>query len=564
MLQPGNDMKHHIFDNIIKEKALGHESAVPADAWDNIVKQKRRRRYPVAWWLTVLLLISFGYGVYRWSLQPGEGSKQADNRIVEDKVKITGEEGFGKSSVHAQAQTSVKEDKTEHSLQEPDPAGHKKMNTLSSNNDLSIKKDKDHDDDKHLLPVTGKQGGISKNIVAKRNRNVKQPGTADLTNTTGKEDKDLLADENDIAGTSAIMDRSSKRRKHKKDKNPGDSRDQLFARSKRSGNDKGRTLMTMTAPATVSDTEEMNEEDTLENTLIALKPKTRDSNKTVISIIVPVIKDSIVRKDTISPLTALTTPLPPAPKKGGFSLEVSAMPFMPVQQNSSLQRIRRITTGPMSRSEYTADEIRTQLDPSFSFTLGARIRTGKRTWLGFGLQYTKIKESIRLSGAEVNTTYSIVKRLNSTGTALVDDTVQTVVTGKRVIHAVNSFDLLSIPVYLQYNLLEKRKWSLGLNAGVSFSIRSDYRNSIKGELVPTYHSAAKSSGRDNKLTMDIFAGLRISRKFGERLQLFAEPALQFNMVRFNMPDMINYKYIHRAGIGIGMSYNIRYKTAKKR
>lgn len=558
-------MKHHIFDNIIKEKALGHESAVPADAWDNIARQKRRRRYPVAWWLTIFLLIGFGYGVYRWSLQTGKDSKLADKSIVENKVKIAGDQEFEKSNVQAQAQTNVKEaGKTGHSSQELNANGHDKMNTASSYDHRYIKKGKEGDDDQPVLPVTGNSGHISKSIISQQDRNVKKPVTAALANISGKADKVLPAGDHDVAGTSAAPQHTSKRRKPNKHKSPGDSRDQLVARGKRSGNDKGRTRMTMTAPAPVSDMEEMNEEATLDNTAIALKPNIGDSNKTVISIIVPGINDSIVRKDTINTLTALATALPPAPKKSGFSLEVSAMPFMPIQQNSSLQRIRRITTGPMSRSEYTADDIRTQLDPSFSFTLGARVKTGKRTWLGFGLQYTKIKESIRLSGAEVNTTYSIVKRLNSTGTALVDDTVQTVVTGKRVIHAVNSFDLISIPVYLQYNLVEKRKWSLALNAGLSFSIRSDYRNSIKGELVPTYHSSAKSSGRDNKLTMDIFAGLRISRMFGERFQVFAEPSFQFNMVRFNMPDMINYKYIHRAGIGIGISYNIRYKTAKRR
>jgi hypothetical protein len=119
---------------------------------------------------------------------------------------------------------------------------------------------------------------------------------------------------------------------------------------------------------------------------------------------------------------------------------------------------------------------------------------------------------------------------------------------------VNSYDFLSIPLAVQYKLYQNKKSTAVINAGVNVNIRSYYSNSIQGDLKHTYASTAGTAKANNKITADIYAGLRLTRIVNGKAQIFAEPFLQLNFMKYNMPAMINNKNIHRAGINFGLSY----------
>ena len=182
------------------------------------------------------------------------------------------------------------------------------------------------------------------------------------------------------------------------------------------------------------------------------------------------------------------------------------MPFLPIQKNALLVNIKRTTVGNLSRSEYTADDISTNMDPSFSYTIALRKKIaakGGKWYAGIGVQYVQLKENIRLAGKEINTQYNVIKRLDNTGSFLVDDTVATVTKGTRIINAVNSFQLISLPVFAQYQILQNKAWQLSVNGGLNFTVKKMYQNSIAGTLVTDYTSAALANKKEHAISTDI-------------------------------------------------------------
>jgi hypothetical protein len=99
---------------------------------------------------------------------------------------------------------------------------------------------------------------------------------------------------------------------------------------------------------------------------------------------------------------------------------------------------------------------------------------------------------------------------------------------------------------------------MAINGGVYLNLISYYKNSIQGDLEKHYASNVSITKANNKITTDIYAGLRVNRLLGKNIQFFAEPFFQFNFMRYNMQNMINNKNIHRAGINIGISYALKY------
>jgi hypothetical protein len=61
-------MKNDFFDTIINQKLSGHQSPVPADAWDNIVNRKKKRRYALYWWFFGVLILT-GTGIFGWYIK---------------------------------------------------------------------------------------------------------------------------------------------------------------------------------------------------------------------------------------------------------------------------------------------------------------------------------------------------------------------------------------------------------------------------------------------------------------------------------------------------------------
>src|ERR1700741_4850692 len=73
-------MTNNLFDDIIKQKADGHQANVPPDAWDNINNKKNRK--PFGWWWLALLLIATGTTVYMRHAYNNSSNITAQNKQV--------------------------------------------------------------------------------------------------------------------------------------------------------------------------------------------------------------------------------------------------------------------------------------------------------------------------------------------------------------------------------------------------------------------------------------------------------------------------------------------------
>jgi hypothetical protein len=169
-----------------------------------------------------------------------------------------------------------------------------------------------------------------------------------------------------------------------------------------------------------------------------------------------------------------------------------------------------------------------------------------------------IKEKVEMSGKETRTTYTEVQRLiNDPTPHIVLDTVETVTTGTRTIEALNSYRMFSMPVSLQYKLMDRGLWSFQLNGGLLLHLSASYHNSIQGEFDRAATSGTYKGLQGKDFGIDLFTGFRIARNSGP-FSLFAEPVIRYNLRRYELPGMINRKFIHQAGLSIGATFRFGY------
>jgi hypothetical protein len=548
-------MKNYSFDSIIKEKALGHEAPVPADAWDNIKNKKKKKRYGFFWWMFVLL-IAAGLGIF--GIYESKNTDKKDRSLADNKVMVTGTKtndlpGSDKNSITASSTFKIDSAATKNNI-EQDKKENKAVTVTSVNND----------------PVTEViRSAAHKNININKEK-ILQPIKKSAYTVTGekvignlKNDDNNIAVQNVKTPTTKSHKPKKEKTKHPVEKNNDQPGDEIWTGVKNKQRSVARTKINVQAPDMANDTNENNTSNEDGTTAVTR----RVNNKTVVTITatdtdkkdstISIAKNKVPATDTN--VIAISKPVVPKKiKKNKLFVDISTTPFIVVQQNTKLLSIKRTTITPLTKAEFTADDISSRVNPSFSYTLALRKQLSKKLFIGTGIQYSKLKEAIHLSGNEINTTFAVVKRLNSSGSALIDDTVATVTNGIRIINATNSYDFISIPVSLQYTLFENKLWSLALSGGVYLNIKTIYKNSIKGDLVPQYASGVPAAQKKHSMTTDIFAGIRLARRISNKWQLYAEPTFQVNFMQYNMPEMINYKFIHRAGITIGLSYQLNY------
>ena len=157
---------------------------------------------------------------------------------------------------------------------------------------------------------------------------------------------------------------------------------------------------------------------------------------------------------------------------------------------------------------------------------------------------------MHLKGEETTTTYSTINRLvvEANRSYLVTDTIETITEGTREINAVNSYQLISVPLFAQYHAGKLLGCNISFTGGLFFNVYNHYSNSINPII------AANSN--NNKLGIDIYGGLRLSKLYGRKIELFAEPTVRFNL---NQPDIKNAllnKQIKQAGVAVGVAVKL--------
>ncbi|MBC7934863.1 MAG: hypothetical protein H7Y86_05840 [Rhizobacter sp.] len=515
-------MNNNFFDESVREKLDGHEAPVPADAWANIQKGKRMRKpWPFFWLLAALVLCSGG--IYLYSIGAGGKKIIAPTTLLQPGKTAPANTGQANSSNSSDIilSSSKENNKINNSIL---------LNTekVNANNNSSAAAD---------------LAGVNKNLASRTNNNALVKTNAVLSKKPGSRLK-----QNSKQG-SKVADRFTKIAVNGTGDIENGIDDEINAKKIKLSNT-GKVAMQVTNPGTT-------------NNLSPLALSTTGAIYTSDSILTDGKKeeDKVLaeekKSDTINNVMVAVNTGAKVPdkkkRKTGLDMDLSLSGFMPSGNKATISMIRRTTVEPLHKATFTANKVRVRLQPSIAINFLLFKSLSAKTAVGSGLSYQVIKEYIHLNGEEVNTHYTIVKRLN--GNSLVDDTVATVTKGVRNIDAVNSYTLLSIPVSFRYRLLQRSQWTMDLQAGIDINLHSKYKNSIGGELIPQFANA--NHAKQNKTTgIGFNAGIRWSRRVGKNYLLYAAPYLQLNPTTLYLKEMLAPGKINRAGISFGISYSL--------
>lgn len=497
-----------MFDDIIRDKANEHSAPVPPDAWDNIEKKKKKRLFAFWWWGAGLLLLLGISGVWMYANKNTPSHSVADTTTVSKKdspeAKATNSTG---SSGTAQQQVSSP---TEYATGDTEK---KEAEILAGN--------------------TGKTATIKGSTSAKATILIADAEIGDdnrksVSVSTGKNRKtdSRCKWKQQPASVNEPID--------------GEKTSNAIAGDLSATKD---AVVTEEKPVVITDKKNTT---AVNSSGAAVQP---DSITTIAATTVdkPVKKDD--SKNSIKEIKTQNK----QSKKQHWYLDAGCMPVVALQRYDVPVSFNRTLFLNNNLTQYNASLISTSIEPSVAFSLAVRKDISKKISVGTGFQYLLLKEKISISGKETTTTYSTVQRLQNG--VFVTDTVATVQEGTRSIHAVNSYQLYSIPVFLQYCFLQGKQWNLSAAAGLYFNISAQYQNSINDNATAMLiNSTHKEEGAS--LGYDLFTGIRLAKSFGNRLELFAMPSLRWSINNPVVKNSLINNTIHQAGLGIGITYRL--------
>lgn len=485
-----------MFDDIIKNKANEHESPVPPDAWDNIVKKKKKRRFAIWWWSTGILLL-LGISIAGYYLSEGADSN-GSNEVVRGypkgvELQKTTDAGLNETAVVDKKNTQ----------EEIDPNTPITCEQTETANELNQKESNQ-----------GKPGSIAINNNPK--------ATITITNTEAGEENNH---------------RNLKKEWRKS---------------------KGRLLARQTSPGVEETAAVKVGENSNIHTTQEKEDLTMAETKNEKSLVVPdnkavtageekktadPVKKEAVNQNTVKKQTS----------KKHWLIEASAMPLITSSNRDEKLAFTRTLSAGNNSTVYNGTLQKTSIEPAVAFSLAVRKEFSKKFSMGIGFQYLQLKENLSIEGKEINTTYTPVQRL--VNGQLVPDTVVTASEGTRSITAVNSYRQLSIPVFMQYSLIQKKQWNVSAVGGMYINISSSYQNEIDRNAVAPLLATPEAENNTNT-GIDIFAGVRIDKTLGRRVGFFVLPSIRWNLTRYTVENSLVNRKINQAGVGFGVNYKI--------
>jgi hypothetical protein len=508
-------MNNDNFDDIIKRKADSHQSPVPADAWDNINKKKKKKPFVIFWWsLSSLLILCIFVCIYsarnvkkilatnnsntsvNSSSQPNKSNNNNNgtNSVVNDNVTATQTQSKN-TTINNQLNKDVANEKS----------FTQNIKTNHSANDQPSQP-------KASSLITTKNSFTTQNYASIKKHKYSQQ--AKFKNTSV-----------DAAIDAGSIDKTSN--------NPDDGNNVID--NKRNNNIK------------INDTQKIDSNKINLSVIATIqkKPPTDSSTK---------VKETDIGKTKTNSQNKTTINAGKKTKNPELILDFSATPFSPIQHYAQMLYLQRVG----DHSTYTANAVQTSLQPSVAFTLNVKKNISKKIIIGTGIQYSHISENIKLAGEQTDTTFTAIQRLVINGAArfLGSDTIATTATGTRIINAVNSYRLFSIPLFINYAFINRPVFSLSFTAGVYFTL-AQYNNSIDGKLQSVYSNGIEADNEKNKLATDVFAGIRLSWYVSKKYQLFTEPNFRYNLNKYELENSFINKNINQAGVSIGVSYKIK-------
>ncbi len=570
------------FDDIIKQKVNSHQAPVPPAAWENIANKKKKRRFGFFWWLSGIILLCglsiLGYYTFNNSNKNDKTASVKNESSAADKTLTTKNEP---AVAATQQSTDNKKENTETENQI--------TNTAITPNKTTDDKIKNDEANGHVVTNEKK---LKENEVA-----------AGKTNTTStKDQKKKNVEAMDIASTIPVKIKpatSSHKnnieiispRKKDKDENDPSFPDKNSVIKKEKGRSRIKTQLGETGILTdnsqakknvndIAANEPLNNNDQQKKIIDDKKDITASNDQPPIVttakkdiVETPVSKKEIAIDSvhTRAPLAITTnenkkettkkekTTVNKPAKAHAWFIDVAVSPVLPIQQYDKAATFTRTAATSDNLSVFSGKLVSTSIDPSAAFSISLRREMSKRFFVGTGIQYLKLNEQVKISGTETNTKFTIVDRLvdNASGPQLVSDTVKAISEGNRQIAATNSYQFLSIPVFIQYNFVQRQSWSLGIVAGLNVNVYSKYTNEInKNAAAPLLASSQTNDGKNN-IGFSFYGGFRFGKRIGKRMELFGTPSITWAAGKQNIKNSLLDKKIQSAGLSVGLSYRLK-------
>lgn len=509
------------FDDHIQQKLNEHQSPVPNDAWENIAReQERRRRFAFWWWLPILLLIGGG-AYFTWNRLANTNDKIAATKSAD---------GAGQATVlQASPESNNRDVPVAPGALSPSPS---QAPEKQSNADLTTSKPAESQWNQTRQPdqATRKANTIRRSTRGHLRASSHIPDVGEL----GAIDNQPKASALDA---SALSPKAKQRIKR-----TGRQTGQVTTADVESITDIAEPVFSPINSTEVADADQLISADF--DLLVVEKKRKSGSSIQRGNLSIPTIQ--------IHPRVAK-----PSDSSRKWLLDVMAASLMPMTSGSFNWTLNRNVETPLSRSSYQGKLLSTRRFPSLAFSIDVQRFLLPKWRLGAGLQYTQGREDNTWLGEETKTTLTPVQRIVQLSGVpmLVRDTVEVIETGTRRIAATSSYQLLSVPLFLEYDVLGGKKWNLSLDMGAYLHVYTKYNNSIPGNWTIT-DAAGQSIQQDQQWGMDWFGGFKVSVEATKRWRIFVAPAFRYNWQNAGSNGAMKFQNNHLLSLGFGASWSL--------
>lgn len=201
-----------------------------------------------------------------------------------------------------------------------------------------------------------------------------------------------------------------------------------------------------------------------------------------------------------------------------------------------------------------------------SYSAGVRIvkNIGEKTLIKAGLNYSQINERLRMiteNAKQLTQVITIRTVIRSPGdTLFVRDTLYFEQNGTRYRTTYNRYRFIDLPIIFSYEFGNPDLIHFAISAGAVFNITSFYSgevldSSYKSVRIST-NSGSNANNWRNNIGVGVFASIAMYKKVNDRMHLFAEPYLRYNLNPVTQQSSYIKQRYMVTGVQLGIRYNL--------
>ncbi len=534
----------NIYD-LIQQKANNHEDPVPTDAWEQIRKKKRKKRPAFFWMFASVLLVGLLMGGYWYFNQ---------NTAIDNKVSISKEDKLYTQPADPATNIQNKTNETNNtndtngSAAPVQPANQNAIpdnetkgtnTTIAGNNDRDI------------------QNNPSANKLAKRKDDIQQVTSsrpAQKTKTIKNKVAATQSNYGPVTSEAGTAPSTANRKKIVKKDRAKSSIDIFQGETDELAN---RSELKKDSPVTLA-TEPGNQH----NDGLVKNEEKKEPLSQPLAIEKNIVAEDVQKKAVATPVNENKkqdkSNKQPESKHPWF-IDVTVTPVIPVQQHTGDIFFDRKLVLNDSKADFTGGLERSHIDPSIAYSVSIGKELNKKFSAGIGLQYLRLKEHVSIEGTQTNTYYKyIVKQvILDEGPGFRTDTIKMSQKGNRKFSAINSYRFLSIPVYVQYKIMQQKPWSIAATAGININVYSRYNNNINLNPDAVLTNTSQTLPASTSISYALVGALRVERTLHKQFSIFASPSFNYVVGKQDIKNSLFNTKIHQFGVGIGLSYKLK-------